>query len=97
MTGLSSHLFVPLDGSELAEVALPVAAALARGRESRITLLHVIEAAPPATIHGERHIQTDEEAADYLAEVADRLRSDELSLETRILPRSGRSCSDDRH
>jgi len=39
---LSQSLLVPLDGSPLAELALPEALALAKLPESRVTLLHVI-------------------------------------------------------
>jgi nucleotide-binding universal stress UspA family protein len=39
---LSQSLLVPLDGSPLAELALPEALALAKLLESRVTLLHVI-------------------------------------------------------
>jgi len=39
---LSQRILVPLDGSLLAELALPEALALAKLPESRVTLLHVI-------------------------------------------------------
>ena len=39
---LSQRILVPLDGSPLAELALPEALALAKLPESRVTLLHVI-------------------------------------------------------
>jgi nucleotide-binding universal stress UspA family protein len=39
---LSQRILVPLDGSPLAEFALPEALALAKLPESRVTLLHVI-------------------------------------------------------
>jgi nucleotide-binding universal stress UspA family protein len=42
-----SHLIVPLDGSQLAEAALPVAAHLAQILDARVTLLHVIERGAP--------------------------------------------------
>ncbi|HRQ38106.1 MAG TPA: universal stress protein [Chloroflexota bacterium] len=40
-----NHLLVPLDGSELAEAALPIALALAERFESKVTLLRVVN--PP--------------------------------------------------
>jgi nucleotide-binding universal stress UspA family protein len=46
------HLLVPLDGSALAERALPVVAALADVFASRITLLRVLEPADPASTRG---------------------------------------------
>lgn len=41
-----THLLVPLDGSTLAEKALPIAQALAEKFDSRITLLRAIPDAP---------------------------------------------------
>jgi nucleotide-binding universal stress UspA family protein len=67
-----THLLVPLDGSNLAEAAVPVAAGLARALRARVTLLHMIERRPPAEIHGERHLSEPEEARTYLREVARR-------------------------
>lgn len=45
------HLLVPLDGSALAECALPFVAALAEVFASRITLLRVLESGHPASGH----------------------------------------------
>ena len=64
------HLLVPLDGSAMAEVALPAARAIALKSGAAVTLLHVIEAAAPETVHGQRHLHTPGEAEAYLAEVA---------------------------
>ncbi len=85
MNPLFNRLLVALDGSKLAELALPVAATFARMNASEITLLHVIEPDAPATIHGDRHIQNRTEATAYLAEVADRLRQDGAIVKTTIL------------
>jgi len=67
-----SHLLVPLDGSRLAEAALPAAAALAARLAARVTLLHVVERDPPRAVHGERHLGEAAEARAYLEEVAGR-------------------------
>jgi nucleotide-binding universal stress UspA family protein len=64
------HILVPLDGSSLAESALPAAAYLAGKFKSRVTLLHVIEENAPAEIHGERHLTDPDEAQRYLKELA---------------------------
>jgi nucleotide-binding universal stress UspA family protein len=61
-----------LDGSRLAEAALPAASFLAGKLGARVTLLHVIERDAPREIHGERHLSEPDEAADYLDEIADR-------------------------
>jgi nucleotide-binding universal stress UspA family protein len=67
------HFLVPLDGSRLAEAVLPGTLELARRCEARLTLLHILEQAAPASIHGDRHLRDLPEAAAYLSEVAGRL------------------------
>jgi nucleotide-binding universal stress UspA family protein len=58
------HLLVPLDGSRLAEAALPAAACLAEQLGASITLIHIIERDASGEIHGERHLTTPDEACD---------------------------------
>ena len=70
------HLLVPLDGSRLAEAALPPAAALARLFSARITLMHVIEQDATDQVHGERHLTEAGEAAAYLQTLRSRLPAD---------------------
>lgn len=67
------HLLAPLDGSDLAEAALPVAADLASKTGARLTLLHVLEQDAPGQVHGQRHLTRPEEAQAYLKGLADRL------------------------
>jgi len=64
------NLLVPLDGSALAEAAIPVAAELSRKLHASVTLLHVIEKNAPQEIHGQRHLTNEEQARAYLEEVA---------------------------
>jgi len=66
------HLLVPLDGSRLAEAALPVAAYVARKLVSTVTLLHVVERHSPQEVHGDAHLTAPEQAAAYLDHVAAR-------------------------
>jgi nucleotide-binding universal stress UspA family protein len=66
------HLLVPLDGSRLAETALPAAAFLAGLFRSTVTLVHLIEHNAPPAIHSDRHLTDPAEAQAYLAEVARR-------------------------
>jgi nucleotide-binding universal stress UspA family protein len=66
------HVLVPLDGSALAEAALPAAAATARAFDARVTLLHVLEEWAPATVHGHPHLTNEAEARVYLDAVAQR-------------------------
>ena len=64
------NILVPLDGSKLAEAALPGALWFARIFGSSITLLHVIEKNPPSTVHGEHHLSSEAEAMQYLQKIA---------------------------
>jgi len=66
------HILVPLDGSKLAESAIPYAVYLCKKLNSRITLLHVIEKDAPPEIHGQRHLTTEVESCGYLGEIADK-------------------------
>ncbi len=78
------HLLVPLDGSRLAEAALPPAACLAGALGARITLIHVIERNAPQAVHGERHLTDAAEAAAYLAEVAARTLAAGVQVERHV-------------
>lgn len=64
------HILLPLDGSGLAESALPVAAYIAEKLHAQITLLHVIEKNAPTSVHGQPHLTNEEDACAYLAHVA---------------------------
>ena len=72
-----ARVLVPLDGSPLAEAALPVAESIRREFGSVVTLIHLIEKRPPRRVHGEPHLRGEEEARRYL----DRL---EALAETRV-------------
>jgi nucleotide-binding universal stress UspA family protein len=63
------HLLVPLDGSELAEASLPAAVYITRHFNNKVSLIHVVEENPPKTIHGQKHIRTEDEAKLYLEEI----------------------------
>ena len=67
------HLLVPLDGSHLAEAALPAAAFLADRLGATVTLVHIIERDAPQEVHGERHLTKPGDAYAYLAEVTQRV------------------------
>jgi len=64
------HILVPLDGSKLAEAALPFAAYLALTLKAPVTLLHVIEQDAPEEIHRDRHLTDSVKSEAYLAETA---------------------------
>lgn len=76
------RLLVPLDGSRLAEAVLPVIERLAPAYQATVVLLHVIERGAPATVHGERHLQTAQEATAYLDGLAARLHAQGIPVET---------------
>lgn len=75
------HLLVPLDGSENAEAALPVAVHLARASEARLTLQRVlptpveltsIYGVPGVRMEGDAYRERRQQAEQYLAETAKR-------------------------
>lgn len=66
-----THLLIPLDGSSLAEVVLPYAKTLYKAFHPRITLIHMIEQGASGSIHGEKHLASEDEACAYLAKVAE--------------------------
>jgi nucleotide-binding universal stress UspA family protein len=63
------NILVPLDGSKLSETVLPLASMLAEKNQARLILFHVIEQNAPDTIHGERHLTTNDEASQYLEQM----------------------------
>jgi nucleotide-binding universal stress UspA family protein len=67
------RILVPLDGSHLAEAAVPIAVRLADACGAAITLLHVIEKDAPTSIHGEPHLATATEAGVYLGRLTHQL------------------------
>jgi nucleotide-binding universal stress UspA family protein len=84
VSAMFKHLLVPLDGSRLAEAALPAANYLAGTLDARVTLLHVIERGAPQEIHGERHLTVPEEARKYLAETASRAFPSGVRVEAHV-------------
>jgi nucleotide-binding universal stress UspA family protein len=75
---------VPLDGSGLAEAILPYAQAWAIRLGARLTLLHITEKHPPASVHGDRHLSSREEATEYLMTLAQKWSLPSLSVEWHI-------------
>jgi nucleotide-binding universal stress UspA family protein len=67
-------LLVPLDGSQLAERALPYAVRLAAERGGRLVLMRAALAPPPSGLDWERQqLATMEEATAYLSDVAQKV------------------------
>jgi len=65
-----TRVLVPLDGSALAQQALPMAAVIARKASAHVTLLHVLEAGAHTSVHGQRHLTNLQEASQYLQQMA---------------------------
>ncbi len=68
------RLLVPLDGSHLAESALPAAVSLSETLKAPVTLLHIIEQDAPEAVHRDRHLTEPAEAEAYLRSVAKRFK-----------------------
>lgn len=79
-----THLLVPLDGSTLAEAALPAARNLAEVFGAKVTLIHIIERNAPSAVHGERHLTNRDDALAYLVQVAQRAFPDSMNIETHV-------------
>lgn len=77
-------ILVPLDGSRLAEAVIPTVQQIALRFGSRVILVHVLEARPPATVHGEPHLGGATEAGAYLERVAGGLRAAGVAAETHV-------------
>ncbi len=66
------HILVPIDGSLMAEAALPAAIFLAEKFQARVTLMHVIEKNAPEKVHGQPHLKHPQDARRYLSELLQR-------------------------
>jgi nucleotide-binding universal stress UspA family protein len=78
------HILVPLDGSKLAEAAVPVAASLAQTLGAPVTLLHIIEQDAPQEIHKDHHLTQADEASAYLKQVAQRGFPAEVKVDSHV-------------
>ncbi len=77
-------LLLPLDGSDLAESAFPVAVYLAQLGGGSISLIHVIEKGARNTVHGSRHLTQPLEANRYLKEAAGRFLPGEMAVKRHV-------------
>jgi nucleotide-binding universal stress UspA family protein len=78
------HLIIALDGSQASESILPMADAIASALRASVTLLHLLEDEPPASIHGEPHLATEEAAEHYLDEIARARFSPEVNVRVHV-------------
>lgn len=89
------QIIVPLDGSTLAEQALPHAASLARATGSGLTLIRVVTAPPGAnplvwavpvdSTTWTYHKKMLDMAGEYLASIAARFEADGTTVQTRMV------------
>lgn len=78
-------LLVPLDGSQLAEAAVPVAVALGRCLQASLVLIHIHERDAPPQVHRQRHLREPLEAEAYLASVREHLVPADVEAECRVI------------
>lgn len=78
------NILVPLDGSRLAESALPPAFSLAETLNAPVTLLHVIEKDAPNQIHNDRHLTRSDEATAYLQKLAEQAAGKNIAVTTHV-------------
>jgi nucleotide-binding universal stress UspA family protein len=78
------HILVPLDGSLLAEAALPAAAFLARRLGARVTLFHVVERNAPSEVHGQSHLGNAEDAAAYLERLSQKAFLPDIAVDRHV-------------
>lgn len=78
------HILVPLDGSRMAESALPAAAFLAKALQARVTLMHVVEKNAPSSVHGQTHLSSAQDATVYLDEISRRSFSQEIPVKCHV-------------
>jgi nucleotide-binding universal stress UspA family protein len=77
-----TRFLVPLDGSHLAEAVLPSVERLAAACSARVVLLHILERHARPEVHGQPHLTSASDANVYLAQVADRMRSEGIEVDT---------------
>jgi nucleotide-binding universal stress UspA family protein len=84
-----STLIVPLDGSELAERALPYAVRFAQASHARLVLMQAVHAPPTASMEGanweHEQLDTIAEARTYLARIAESLSAQLDGVSTAVL------------
>lgn len=78
------HILIPLDGSKMAEAALPIAAFLAEKFASRVTLMHVVERNAPSVVHGQSHLKNAHGASAYLRELSQRVFAKGIEVDCHV-------------
>ena len=78
------RILLPLDGSRMAESAIPAAKSIAAEFGSVVTLIHLLERNAPNSVHGERHLRSAAEAEDYLSDISRRCFGDAVEVEIHV-------------
>ena len=78
------NILVPLDGSKLAEAAVPPATSLAKTLDAPVMLLHIIEKDAPQEVHSNHHLTKADEAVAYLKNIAATTSFKDLKVETHV-------------
>ncbi|NVN93463.1 MAG: universal stress protein [Desulfuromonadales bacterium] len=79
-----THILVPLDGSLMAESAIPAAVFLSEKLHARVTLMHVMEKNAPNEVHGQPHLNKVKDAVAYLNAVAQKGFSEGVSVDCHV-------------
>jgi nucleotide-binding universal stress UspA family protein len=79
-----NKILVPLDGSKLAETAIPAAVSLSQTLGAPITLLHIIEKDAPQEVHHDHHLSRADEAVTYLKTTAANASNATTKIETHV-------------
>jgi len=77
-------IFIPLDGSKLAEAVLPAAYYLAGRLGAVCVFFHVIEKRGRTDIHGERHLADPDAARSYLEKVGGEFAARDIKVEMHV-------------
>jgi nucleotide-binding universal stress UspA family protein len=78
------NILVPLDGSKLAETALPYAISFSRNFSAPVMLLHIIEKDAPQEVHKDHHLTKSDEAEQYLNSIAKKAFPEDVKVETHV-------------
>ncbi|MBF0547191.1 MAG: universal stress protein [Candidatus Riflebacteria bacterium] len=78
------HILVPLDGSRMAEVAIPAAIFFGEKLNAKITLVHLVEKNAPVEIHGEPHLKNVKEAEDYFIGLVEKIFPKHLEVDFHV-------------
>jgi nucleotide-binding universal stress UspA family protein len=79
-------ILVPLDGTDLAEAALPAAAALAGRLSASVSLVHLLEKHAPRSVHGRPHLAEPGQAEEYLKRTAERFFPSGVRVHVHVHP-----------